>query len=73
MARIAGVQTIKNPRTGEVEKLVIDIDKATKNKQMSSIIEDLLDHMAIVQSKKRASLIPWAEAKVRIDKKFGFK
>ncbi|MFN2440582.1 MAG: hypothetical protein ABR503_15360 [Chitinophagaceae bacterium] len=73
MARIAGVQTINNPRTGEVEKLVIDIDKAMKNKQMSSIIEDLLGHMAIVKAKKSATLIPWSEAKARIDKKFGFK
>ncbi|GAA4752623.1 hypothetical protein [Flavisolibacter ginsenosidimutans] len=73
MARIAGIQTINNPQTGEVEKLVIDIDKAMKNKQMSSIIEDLLDHMAIVKAKKSGSFILWSEARARIDKKFGFK
>ncbi len=73
MARIRGVQTIKNPRTGETKTLVIDIDKALKNDQMSSIIEDLLDHMAIVKAKKNGNFMPWKEAKIRIDKKFGFK
>ena len=72
MARIAGVQTIKNPQTGELEKLVIDVDKALKNEQMSSIIEDLLDHMTILNAKKKGSLIKWTEAKARIDKKFSF-
>lgn len=63
MAKIAGIQTINNPETGRVEKLVIDIDKALKNKQMSSIIEDLLDHMAIVKAKKTEALFPGLKQK----------
>lgn len=72
MGKIAGIQTINNPETGKMEKLVIDIEKVMKNKQMSSIIEDLLDHMAIVKAKKDGNLIPWSQAKARINKKFGF-
>ncbi len=73
MAKITGVQTFNNPDTGKVQKLIIDVDKAMKNKQMSSIIEDLLDHMEIVKAKRRGNFVPWQEAKGRIDKKFGFK
>ncbi len=73
MAKISGIQTIKNPETGEAKTLVIDINKALKNEQMSSIIEDLLDHMAIIKAKKNGNFIPWPNAKARIDKKFGFK
>ncbi len=71
MARIAGVQTIKDPLTGKVQKLVIDIEKAMKNEQLSEIVEDLLDHMEIEKARKNAKLIPWDEAKKRIHKKFG--
>jgi hypothetical protein len=72
MSRITGIQTINDPDTGRVQKLVIDIEKAMKNKQMSSIIEDLLDHMEIVKARKKGDFIPWQKAKARIDKKFGF-
>lgn len=72
MARIAGIQAIKNPRTGKVKKLIIDVDKAFKNENFSELVEDLLDHMEIATAKKSAKIIPWSEAKSRIDKKFGF-
>lgn len=73
MARIAGIQAIKNPRTGKVQKLIIDVDKALKNENFSELVEDLLDHMEIAVAKKSAKIIPWNEAKSRIDKKFGFR
>ncbi len=73
MARIAGIQAIKNPRTGKVKKLIIDVDKALKNKNFSELVKDLLDHTEIAAAKKSAKIIPWSEAKSRIDKKFGFK
>lgn len=68
-----GIQAIKNPRTGKVKKLIIDVDKALKNENFSELVEDLLDHMEIATAKKSAKIIPWNEAKSRIDKKFGFK
>lgn len=71
MARIAGLQTIKSP-SGEVQKLVIDVNKALKNEQIAEIVEDLLDHLDLEKAKENAKLIPWNEAKERIDKKFGF-
>lgn len=73
MARIAGLQAVKNPRTGQVQKLVIDVNKALKNEKLSEFVEDLLDHIAIEKAKKNARLIPWEDAKKRIDRKFGFK
>lgn len=73
MARIAGIQAIKNPRTGKVQKLIIDVNKALKNENFSEFVEDLLDHMEMAAAKKSARIIPWSEAKSRIDRKFGFK
>ena len=72
MARVAGIQTIKSPRTGKVQKLVIDINKAMKNEQLSEFVEELLDRLELEKAKKNAKLVPWEEAKKRIDKKFGF-
>ena len=72
MARVAGIQTVKSPCTGKVQKLVIDIEKAMKNEQLSEFVEDLLDRLELEKAKKNAKLVPWEEAKKRIDKKFGF-
>ena len=72
MARIAGVQTIKSPRTGRVQKLVIDVDKALKNEQLSEFVEDLLIRMKLEKRGPEPSK-PLEEVINRLDKKHGIK
>jgi len=65
MAKIAGLKLIKSA-TGKVTHVTLSM------KYHAKLLEDMFDHQEIVQARK-GEMVPWDEAKKRINRKFKFK
>ena len=71
MNQIAGVQMERNPATGRLDKLTLDVAVLMENPAISEAMENLLDVLALQAVKERKeSGRPWEDVKKELDNTF---